>query len=145
MTRERTGGCLCGAVRYTLTGEPRTARICWCRACQHISGNGTVNALFAAEAVSLAGLPSEYFRAAESGNLVRRRFCGACGCHLFADSPGYPGVVVVRVGTLDDPSSVEPSSNIWSSSAPRWACLDASIERVEKQPVPPGRPRPAEG
>ncbi|HET7763974.1 MAG TPA: GFA family protein [Burkholderiales bacterium] len=137
---ERTGGCLCGQVRYRLTAEPVTSRICWCRDCQRIAGNGTVNALFPSQSIEITGSPSEYVREADSSHVVRRRFCPQCGCHLFAVSSGYPGVVVVRVGTLDDPSSIRPLANIWSSSAPGWACLDPSLKRVEKQPSPPREP-----
>lgn len=139
---ERTGGCLCGQVRYRLTADPVSARICWCRDCQRISGNGTVNALFPAGTIEITGMPAEYLRTGGSESTVRRRFCPQCGCHLFADTPGYPGVFVVRIGTLDDPSTIRPASNIWSSSAPGWACLDPAIGRVERQPaaaqVPPG-------
>jgi hypothetical protein len=137
---ERKGGCLCRQIRYRLTAEPVTSRICWCRDCQRIAGNGTVNALFPSQAIEITGSPSEYVREADSGHVVRRRFCPQCGCHLFAVSSGYPGLVVVRVGTLDDPSSIRPVANIWSSSAPGWACLDASLKRVEKQPSPPNEP-----
>jgi hypothetical protein len=33
--------------------------------------------------------------------------------------------------------------NIWTSSAPTWACLDATLEQVEQQPVPPPSAKPA--
>jgi hypothetical protein len=133
---ERTGGCLCGQVRYRLAAEPVVARICWCHDCQHISSNGTVNAIFPTPAIEVTGNPSEYTSAADSGNQVRRRFCPNCGCHLFADSSGRLGLTVVRVGTLDDPSSIKLSANIWSTSAPSWACLDSALERLERQPSP---------
>ena len=138
----RTGGCLCGQVHYRITEDPLASRICWCRDCQHIAGNGTANAIFPSEAISIDGQTAEYFRQAESGNEVRRRFCPKCGCHLFADSTGRPGFTVVRVGTLDDPSSVTPVANIWSSSAPLWACLNPALERVERGPSP-GKPPPS--
>lgn len=134
---------MCGQVRYRLTTDPVIARICWCRDCQHISSNGTVNAIFPTAAIEISGSPGEYTSTADSGNQVRRRFCPRCGCHLFADSTGRPGLTVVRVGTMDDPSSVTPTANIWSSSAPAWACLDSSLERVEHQPSPPQMPRSA--
>ncbi|MBV8504143.1 MAG: GFA family protein [Paucibacter sp.] len=140
---ERTGGCLCGQVRFRLTAEPLASRICWCRDCQHIAGNGTVNAIFPASAIEITGGTSAFVSTAESGNQVTRRFCPQCGCHLFADSSGRPGFSVVRVGTLDDPSSIKPSVNMWSASAPSWACLDASIQAVERQPVPPQPAKPA--
>ena len=39
----RLGKCLCGAVRFRLSAEPVATRICWCRDCQHLAANGTVN------------------------------------------------------------------------------------------------------
>lgn len=138
---ERTGGCLCGQVRYRLTAEPVMSRICWCRDCQHIAGNGTVNAVFPSSAIEISGTLGEYTSAAASGNQVRRRFCPDCGCHVLADSTGRMGLTVVRVGTLDDPSSVKPIANIWSASAPGWACLDPGLDRIEHQPLPAPTPK----
>jgi len=134
---ERTGGCLCGHVRYSLSAEPVASRICWCRDCQHIAGNGTVNAIFPSEAIHITGNTSAYVSTAESGNQITRRFCPQCGSHLFADSSGRAGFTVVRIGTLDDPSSVRPAMNIWSTSAPSWACLDTELQSAERQPAPP--------
>jgi hypothetical protein len=131
---ELTGGCLCGAIRYRLTAQPVTCRICWCRDCQRISSNGTVNAIFPTASIEISGTPGEYTSAGESGNLVSRRFCASCGSHLFADSTGRAGLIVVRVGTLDAPSAITPSANIWTSSAPDWACMDATLPKIEKQP-----------
>jgi hypothetical protein len=37
--RNRKGGCLCGAVRYVLKGEPRATAICHCTHCQRQSGS----------------------------------------------------------------------------------------------------------
>ena len=136
----RTGSCLCGQVRYRITSEPVASRICWCRDCQRISSNGTVNVLVASASIEVSGAVGEYKRTADSGNEVTRRFCPQCGSQLFADSTGRPGLTVVRVGTLDDPSSVRPTANIWSASAPAWACLDAALERVQQQPMPAAQP-----
>jgi hypothetical protein len=132
---ERTGRCLCAQVRFRITAEPVIARICWCRDCQRLAGNGTVNAIFPGEAIAVEGATAEYASQGDSGNTVRRRFCPACGSHLFADSTGRPGLTVVRVGTLDDPSGVTPVANIWAASAPAWACMDAALGRVDGQPA----------
>jgi len=137
----RTGQCLCGAVRFTLSADPLAARVCWCKDCQHIASNGTVNIMVPTAALETSGTTSEYLSTAESGNAVTRRFCPQCGSHLFANSSARPQFTVVRAGTLDDPSSIQPTSNIWSGSAPAWACLDASLERVEKQPAAPQAPK----
>jgi hypothetical protein len=137
-----TGQCLCGDVRYTISAQPVASRICWCKDCQRIASNGTANAMFPTAAIAITGEPAEHTRGAESGNQIRRRFCAHCGSHLFADSNGRPGLTVVRLGTLDDPSAIKPSANIWAGSAPAWACLDDSLQRVEAQPAPP-QPKPA--
>lgn len=138
---ERTGGCLCGKVRYRITAEPVISRICWCRDCRKLASNGTVNAIFPSAAIEVTGKVSEYAATADSGNRVLRRFCPACGSHLFADSTGRPGMTVVRVGTLDDGASVKPTANIWTASAPSWACLDPALERIDRQPAPPQPPK----
>jgi hypothetical protein len=134
---ERSGHCLCGAVSYRLSAEPLVTRICWCRDCQRLAANGSVNALVPTMALEISGELSDFPWTADSGNQITRRFCPRCGSHLFANSSARPQFTVIRVGTLDDPSSVRPAMNIWSGSAPGWACLDSTLERVERQPLPP--------
>jgi hypothetical protein len=124
-------------VSFKLTVEPVVARICWCRVCQHLSANGTVNALVPTEGLSVFGSLSEHTRIADSGNEVTNLFCPSCGTHVYAKSTARPQFRVVRIGNLDDPSSIQPSMNIWTASAPAWACLDAELEGVERQPLPP--------
>jgi hypothetical protein len=133
----RQGGCLCGQVRYQISAEPAAVRICWCRDCQRLAANGTVNGLFPSASLEVKGTTAQFVKTADSGNQVTRRFCPNCGSQLFADSTGRPGLTVVRVGTLDDPSSVNPVANIWTKSAPAWACLDEELERIEGHPAPP--------
>ena len=137
---ERSGNCLCGAVRYRISGEPVLTRVCWCRDCQHLAANGTVNLLVPTNALEISGALSTFTSTADSGNQISRRFCPRCGSHLFANSSARPQFTVVRAGTLSDPSSVRPTTNIWASSAPTWACLDSTLERVAQQPSPPPGP-----
>lgn len=139
----RTGHCLCGAVSYQVSVDPLATRICWCTDCQKISANGTVNLLVPTAALEAKGELSEFTNTAHSGNAIRRRFCPACGSHLFANSSARPQFTVVRAGTLDDTSSIQPTTNIWTHSAPTWACLDPALERVEQQPAPPQTVQPA--
>lgn len=141
---ERTGRCLCGAVSFKLTCEPLAIRVCWCRDCQHLAANGTVNVLVPVEAFTSSGPLSEHTTKADSGNEITRQFCPDCGTHLFAKSSARPQFRVVRVGNLDEPSSVRPKVNIWAASAPGWACLDPALERVEHQPLPPKPSPPTE-
>lgn len=134
---ERTGHCLCGAVGFRFSADPVACRVCWCRDCQRLSGNGMVNMLVPTAALEISGTLNEFERTADSGNLIRQRFCPTCGSPLFANSSARPELTAVRVGALDDPSSVRPTMNIWSTSAPTWAHLDPALERLDRQPSLP--------
>ncbi len=132
-----TGGCLCGAVRYRITAAPLVTRLCWCRVCQYIAaGSATVNSLFPAAAFTVEGLLGDYPCIADSGSHMHRRFCAQCGTHVYAHAEERSQVVVVRVGTLDDPGAVQPAMNIWINSAPRWACIDSQLAATPGQPPP---------
>lgn len=141
---ERTGHCLCGAVSFKIVAEPLATRVCWCRDCQHLAANGSVNLLVPADALTISGTLAEYTKTADSGNVVTRQFCPSCGTQLFSKSTARPQLRVVRAGNLDEPSSIQPSMNIWAASAPSWACLDPALERVEQQPLAP-KPSPNAG
>lgn len=132
-----TGGCLCGAVRWAGSEAPTITRVCWCRDCQYLAaGSGTVNACFAAGALTITGATTSFHSTADSGNRMHRRFCGRCGTPLFSAAESRPGLVFVRVGSFDDPGAVTPSVTIWTASAPAWACLDPATTQVQGQPPP---------
>jgi hypothetical protein len=98
------GGCYCGALRYAAEGKPVMKAHCYCRECQYISG-GSPNLFI--------GMPAEGFSYTEGqprtfsrGDLERpaaREFCATCGTHILTRPNNFPGVVI-KVGTLDDPS-----------------------------------------
>jgi hypothetical protein len=134
---EITGGCLCRAVRYSISAAPIVARTCWCRVCQYIgAGSATVNVCFPSEAVTVSGELRDFTMIADSGNVMHRRFCPTCGTHLFTASEARPHLLFVRAGTLDDPEPARPSLTIWTASAPSWACFDERVPKVERQPPP---------
>ena len=134
-----TGGCLCRAVRYSISAPPIVTRACWCRVCQYIGAcSGTVNVCFPSDAITVSGELREYRLVAESGNPMLRRFCPQCGTHLFTSTTARPQLMFVRAGSLDDPELARPAMTIWTSSAPSWACLDEGIPKFERQPPPAG-------
>jgi len=132
-----TGGCLCRAVRYSISAAPIVTRACWCRVCQYVgAGSGTVNVCFPSEALAVSGELRDYHSVADSGNPMLRRFCPQCGTHLFSGTGARPHLTFVRAGTLDDPELARPAMTIWTSSAPSWACFDERLPKIERQPPP---------
>ncbi len=132
-----TGGCLCGAVRYTAHEKPIATRVCWCRLCQYLgAGSGTVNTIFPTASLEITGELRDFQSTADSGNIMHRQFCPQCGTQLFSAAVVRPQWIIVRVGTLDDPDVVEPQSTIWAASAPSWAVIDLDIPCLDGQPPP---------
>jgi hypothetical protein len=117
-----TGGCLCGAIRYELSAAPAIQFACHCRACQHASGGSPTYGLVVPEAsVTLTqGDPTTYWSAGDSGNQVGRVFCGTCGAPVFSRLEGSPMMLVVKVGSLDDPSSFQVQADLWRDAAQPW-------------------------
>lgn len=133
----QSGRCLCGAVRYRVTAAPIITRVCWCRLCQFIGGgSATVNAAFPTAAMTVEGEVRDYASTADSGSRMHRKFCPACGTHLFSEAQSRPHLVFVRVGTLDDREATRPVATIWTSEAPSWACIDETLPQIERQPPP---------
>ena len=132
-----TGRCLCGEIRWESSAPPIVTRVCWCRECQYLgAGSGTVNACFRRETFVVIGKTNDYSSVADSGNQMHRRFCAKCGTPLFSEAEARPHLVFVRVGTFDHPNLVDPAMTIWTSSAPRCACINAKLPQVERQPSP---------
>ena len=119
MAARRSGGCLCGGVRYESAGEPLFSLLCHCRDCQHQSGS----AFIAAMRVPAAGFriaqgePKLYVGKSDAGNEVTRAFCPDCGCPLFIRVSSRPDIVGLRVGSLDDPGEFRPEADIFVKSA----------------------------
>jgi hypothetical protein len=116
-----TGGCLCGRVRYTLTGEPAFSGLCHCRNCQKYTGSSfEAVAGYPATAISVQGELKTYTDTGDSGKSVFRRFCPNCGSGVLAEAEVMPGLAMVLIGTLDDPSTFKPAMEIFCSSAQPW-------------------------
>jgi hypothetical protein len=132
-----TGGCLCKQLRYEIAAEaPITARVCWCRDCQYLgAGSGTANATFAKDAIQITGERNSYMSVADSGAVMYRTFCPKCGTPVFSEAEPRPHLIIVRVGTLDNPELGKPKATIWTASAPSWACLDADLPQGVGQNV----------
>jgi hypothetical protein len=131
-----TGRCFCGSVTFTCDEAPIMTRACWCRDCRYLAaGSSTINAVFKADVVKVSGEVTEYRSTADSGTAMRRGFCSKCGTPMFSAADSRPQVLIIRTGTLDDQELARPSANIWTASAPSWACMDTSLQAIEGQPT----------
>ena len=123
-----SGGCVCGAVRYEIEGDPVMSFQCQCRDCQRRSGGGHTSVmLFPAAAVRITGSVKHHVTTADSGRRMTRGFCPGCGSWL-TGTPN-PDLLGVTVGTLDDPGGFSPQVVIFNSRAQPWDMLDPALHR----------------
>jgi len=130
------GGCYCKALRYEAGGAPVFKGQCHCRECQYFSG-GHPNAVMGMPAASFSytkGTPKSFARK-DLPNPVTREFCAECGTQILARSPSLPGAVLLKVGTLDDPSVYEgPQMVIFTIDKQAFHHVPAGVATFERVP-----------
>jgi hypothetical protein len=117
-----TGHCLCGAISYRFDAEPEAVVLCHCRECQRHTGSAfSVNVLVPRSSLEIKGTPSNHqTTGTENGQLRDRLFCGDCGTPIFTIMHERPDVTIVKAGTLDDPSGLDPVAEVWWRSSQDW-------------------------
>lgn len=136
-----TGGCYCKAVRYECRGPLTFRGQCLCRTCQIISG-GAGNLFAAVDAATFqftSGNPRS-FTNNEHPWRPTRHFCEICGVHLTARSERAPTAVLIKVGTLDDPSVFDgPQLVTWTSEMQKFHLLPPDVPAYAEFPGAPDR------
>jgi hypothetical protein len=128
------GRCYCGNVRYVSEGEPMLQAQCHCRECQYITGGApnTFIVMPAAGHTYTKGTPKAFART-DLERAVTREFCPDCGTHLATKPPGRP-VVVVKVGTLDDPKQFTPQMAIFTVDKQPFHQIPEGLKTFERRP-----------
>lgn len=131
MTERLTGGCLCGAIRFTVTGPVQPPMACHCRGCQRQSGNFWVAITAPRGSVEISGEPGWI----SIGPRARRGFCPSCGGFLFWE-PAAGDSINIGLGNLDDATGLALASHTWCDEAPLPIPEDGTPH------YPGDRPRP---
>lgn len=103
------GGCLCGAVRYRVSGPLRDVTYCHCSQCRRQTGLYYAATACATEDLAITG--SEALRWYAASDHARRGFCGTCGSALFW-TPVSGTHVAILAGSLDDASGLKSRMHI---------------------------------
>ncbi len=114
------GSCLCGGVRYEISGKLSPAVHCHCSQCRKASGASfTTNASVAKDTfkfVSGETLVGEF----ESSPGQFRCFCTRCGSPLIKRNKAKPDELRLRMGALDTDPEVQVAAHIFVSSKAPW-------------------------
>lgn len=135
------GGCLCGKVRYEVTGPLFNADHCHCSMCRRQHG-----AAFATYAEFSPG----DFKWITGEDLVKKYetkegggwcFCSECGSSLAGTENGR--ITTITLGTVEGDPDIEPALHIFVGSRARWHQITDDLPQFEKRPPdtwkPPGK------
>ena len=132
-----TGSCACGEVRYEIATPFIEMHHCHCSRCRKT--HGAAFATFTSTRADGVRVTkgAESLREFQSSPVVRRRFCGACGGHLFFDATPFPDLVWVAAGTLDGEPGIRPGAHAFVASRAAWYAPSDSLPCFDGYPPLP--------
>jgi len=133
---EFSGHCYCGNIQYRASGEPAIKVQCHCRECQYLSG-GSANVTIGMPAAGFEytkGTPKQFARK-DLAHPVTREFCPECGTQILSKAPhALPDVMLIKVGTMDDPRQFTPDLAIFTVDKQAFHHIAESMPAFEHMP-----------
>jgi len=121
-----SGRCLCGAIRYELTGTPISVADCHCSICRRESGAPSLPyAGYRRADVTIAG-SLKYYRSSE---VARRGFCGDCGSPICYEGGDHPEFIWLTIGTHDDAAHIAPREHLYVEDKLPWVEIPRGLKR----------------
>src|SRR5215469_977809 len=126
------GGCLCGAVRYAVSGLARNLCYCHCESCRHAAGSPAVAwGTFERGSFRITRGTLAEFR---SSKPVTRGFCARCGSCLTYRHEARPAEIDVTLATLDDVMQLAPRMHVWVADKLPWVSIDDGLPQFPGTP-----------
>ncbi len=122
------GGCLCGAVRFSVTLPSKWCAHCHCSMCQREHGAGYV---------TWVGFENDHFTLLRDGGQLKwyqsspeakRGFCGSCGSSMLFKSSRWAGEMHVALACLDGPIDRKPQAHAFYDSHVDWIPVDEALQ-----------------
>jgi hypothetical protein len=131
------GSCLCGAVKYQVTGEPQRFYYCYCSRCRKVTGTEHASNLFLQPAALKWFSGEEQIRVFKVPEALRftNSFCAICGSRLPRQGKDSD-VVIIPAGSLDDAAPIKPQARIFFGSRASWSCIEGELPAYAELPPP---------
>lgn len=118
MGAETIGSCLCGAIRFRITGEFDRFFLCHCSHCRKDTGSAHGANLFSSTAAIEWTRGEDQVRSFQlPGTRHARSFCMRCGSAM---PHVAPGMLVVPAGSLDSTFARRPDAHLFMASRAAW-------------------------
>ena len=131
-----SGGCMCGAIRYAVSGEIVRMVNCHCDDCRKNTGAAFATNLFFDEkdVKVTAGETRSFEHTSDAGNRKIKEFCPTCGSQLFSSTIGRP-LKSIKVGSIDDASFVKPTANLYCKRALPFSHIAEETKNFDEMPT----------
>ena len=128
-----TGACLCGKVRFEITGGIQNPVYCHCSRCRKAQGsafasNGNVD-IKAFKFISGETELTAYTHPATPDQT--KYFCHHCGSPIMSKSPLTPNSVRIRLGSIESDITEKPSAHIFVSSKANWENIEGDLPQYD--------------
>lgn len=124
------GGCLCGAIRFTVVLPTLFCGHCHCGMCRRNHGAAFVTWIAVARAQVSVDCGAEELTRYESSEHGSRSFCRRCGSSLFCVSSRHPDVIDIPLGSMDGPIDRVPESHIYFDDRAAWTVVADELPRL---------------
>lgn len=125
MSRQHSGGCLCGSVRYTFSEPIYGCVNCHCDSCRKSC---------AAPMTTFLGVHDGSWRWTEakptlyeSSPGVKRYFCSRCGSQVGYISENFTNKMHFYLAALDNPEAFKPEGHSFKANQLSWLHLDDAL------------------
>lgn len=120
-----TGQCLCGAIRYEVSGVLDDPHACHCGQCRRQSGHFVAGV--GAKRADFKVTGEDKLEWYQSSALARRGFCRVCGSILFWDDGSDR--VGINMGSLDQPTGLKLERHIFVEDKADYYEIDDSLPK----------------
>ena len=137
MSDKITGSCLCGEVKYEVSGGLKGFMMCHCTRCQKASGSAHVANIFTApENVKIvAGAAQINSYKLPDPPAFGKCFCTNCGS-VVPYINGAGTAMIIPAGTLNEDPGIRPSANIFWPNRADW--YDEGVQAQHCEGFPKG-------
>lgn len=130
-----SGTCLCGAVRYEITGSEGRFWHCHCQRCRKATGTGHAsNVLLKPDKVKWTGEELLKRFKVPDARVFATVFCTNCGSLMPRVAPDM-SIAVIPAGTLDNDPGLRPEARIFQGSRAAWSCDDSEVPGYDTYPA----------
>jgi hypothetical protein len=127
------GGCLCGAIRYEISGPLSKMHFCHCQMCRRGHGTPFANYVAAHPSDIRYTQGDEFISRYRSSASTVRSFCRRCGSKLEFSSDATPDETWISAGGFDSDPEIRPGFHIYVDSKAPWFEITDELKRFSAE------------